>query len=162
MLVANSSAALYRRGMAKKPTKPKKRGDALKGHQLRAYLEPRVKGLGLTMERFTSELDLTKAAATGWFKTGSIKLETIFLIRDKFGFPAHEMLNAIGYQLGSGETSDTDGASLPAGLMDMFSKATDNTRAQVLRIARAAAEGRLTEADTRLLSQIADRFSKPG
>ena len=96
MLVVSDSATLYRHGMPSKNTKQIK-GDPVRGASFKAYLVPKVEGMQMTMEGFTGALDLSKAAATGWFKTGSISLETLHSIQTKFGFPMSEMLAALHY-----------------------------------------------------------------
>lgn len=58
------------------------------------------------------------------------------------------------------ETRKTPKDGIAPELAALLDKATPRSREELMRIAKAAAAGLLTEADTLLLRQIADRFAK--
>jgi phage repressor protein C with HTH and peptisase S24 domain len=72
------------------------------GPAFKKYLLPMIAARSMTQEQFAAELGLSKAAPTGWFKTGKISGDTIQGIARLLGVPIEEVYAALDGKLPTG------------------------------------------------------------
>ncbi|MBV2127948.1 hypothetical protein [Arsukibacterium indicum] len=115
-------------------------------------------GAGQWLASFT---DVTVKAANKWLNGESVpRREKVEKISAHTGVRSEWLLFGNGQMTNQYAQADMVNEDIPASLEALLTKATPRSQIELEKIAEAAAQGRLTEDDIKLLKAIADRLAK--
>ena len=114
--------------------------------ELGQRIEEALANTGLKQAKIAELMNVTPQAVNKWIKTGRISKENLRKLAKITGAPLTWLISG---------NNDVD-----TGIEALLNMSTPRSRESLLRIARAAESGRLTEDDLALLEQIAKRFAQ--
>lgn len=115
-------------------------------------------GAGMWLASFTH---VTVKAANKWLNGESVpRREKVESIASHTGVRAEWLLFGNGQMTNTYNSASSVSEASPLDLEKLITKATPRTQIELEKIAEAAADGRLTEDDIKLLKAIADRLAK--
>lgn len=115
-------------------------------------------GAGMWLASFT---DVTVKAANKWLNGESVpRREKVEKISAKTGVRSEWLMFGNGQMTVQYSPFDMINEESPEPFEALMTKATPRTQIELEKIAEAAADGRLTEDDIKLLKAIADRLAK--
>ena len=115
-------------------------------------------GAGMWLASLT---EVTVKAANKWLNGESVpRREKVEKIVSSTGVRAEWLLFGNGQMTNAYSSASSVSEPSPLDLKKLITKATPRTQIELEKIAEAAADGRLTEDDIKLLKAIADRLAK--
>lgn len=166
---SNSSAIQCRAMKLRRKLDAEQEADA---RRLKALWEARFSGV-ISQEEVAHRCGWKTQGAFNQYLNGKIPLNLAALLKISvaLGVEPHEISPALASQLSYSAAKATPPRAEPlpgprtnppidAGLLSLMSKASPRSYQQLIKIAEASADGRLSEDDVALLHQIAERIAK--